>query len=176
MQWGDLEGSFWVPQWDFSPLVLGPKFGATSNTTLRILISPGIGILYCVKSDYQRQKDIWYCNAWYCVVSYIWYCIESFIWYCNTSGIVFYLIYIQCCNTSGIMLCPLSGIVLCDTACVWYLVLCWTLYLVLCSAWYLVLCCVVFDCSGKKGDRVESIYSKGCNMTQGWSDTHQSWW
>ena len=24
---------------------------------------------------------------------------------------------------------------------------------------------------GKKADRVESIYSKGCNMTQGWSDT-----
>ena len=33
----------------------------------------------------------------------------------------------------------------------------------------IVLCLIV---RGKKADRVESIYSKGCNMTQGWPDSN----
>ena len=68
---------------------------------------------------------------------------------------------------------------------IWYLVLWCILYLVFQCIWYKVVsdiwycnaCCIVFDLisgivlclivRGKKADRVESIYSKGCNMTQG---------
>ena len=49
--------------------------------------------------------------------------------------------YTFSCVISCIVVCVISGIVVCLIA------------------------------RGKKADRVESIYSKGCNMTQGWSDT-----
>ena len=49
--------------------------------------------------------------------------------------------YTFSCVISCIVVCVISGIVVCLIA------------------------------RGKKADRVESIYSKGCNMTQGWSDS-----
>ena len=98
----------------------------------------------------ENKKEL-LCGIPYLVSQYILCYVLSDIWYSNESCVMLYLIF-------GIVVFDIWYCAVCD---IWY---CVASCFMLCLISGIVLCLIV---RGKKADRVESIYSKGCNMTQG---------